>query len=51
MDENTAAKANIGAPVVATDDDRGDTLTYGLLPGADATSFAIDEDTGQLKTR
>ena len=51
--ENTAVKANIGAPVVARDVDRGDTLTYGLrhVPGAndDAMSFAIDEDTGQLK--
>ena len=45
--ENTAVKANIGAPVVAMDVDRGDTLTYGLrdVPGggADAASFDIDE--------
>ena len=51
--ENTAVKANIGAPVVAKDVDRGDTLTYGLrnVPGGsnDAMSFDIDEDTGQLK--
>ena len=32
------------------DVDRGDTLTYGLS-GADAASFDIDEDTGQLKTK
>ena len=30
--ENTAVKANIGAPVAARDVDRGDTLTYGLGP-------------------
>ena len=50
VDENTKAKANIGAPVVATDDDRGDTLTYTLVDAATA-AFAIDEDTGQLKTK
>ena len=47
--ENTAVKANIGAPVAARDVDRGDTLTYGLRSGGDASSFDIDEDTGQLK--
>ena len=49
MDENTAADMNIGAPVAAMDGDRGDTLTY-TLDNALAASFAIDEDTGQLKT-
>ena len=48
--ENTAAGENIGAPVEATDADAGDTLTY-TLGGADAASFAIEESTGQLKTR
>ena len=48
--ENTAADQDIGAPVAATDPDSGDTLTY-TLGGADAASFAIDEDTGQLKTK
>ena len=48
--ENTAADENIGAPVAATDPDNGDTLTY-TLGGSDAGSFAIDETTGQLKTK
>ena len=48
--ENTAADQNIGAPVAATDPDSGDTLTY-TLGGADAASFAIDETSGQLKTK
>ena len=48
--ENTAADQDIGAPVEATDPDDGDTLTY-TLGGTDAGSFAIDETTGQLKTK
>ena len=48
--ENTAADENIGVPVAATDPDAGDALTY-TLGGADAASFAIDETTGQLKTK
>ena len=48
--ENTAADQDIGAPVAATDPDSGDTLTY-TLGGSDAGSFAIDETTGQLKTK
>jgi hypothetical protein len=47
--ENTAAGENIGAAVVATDDDTGDTLTY-TLGGTDMASFTIDANTGQLKT-
>ena len=39
----------IGDPVMAMDADRGDTLSY-ELGGADAASFAIDSDTGQLMT-
>ena len=50
VDENTAAGVDIGAPVVATDVDSGDTLTY-TLGGTDAASFDIDPDTGQLKTK
>ena len=38
--ENTAAGMNIGAPVMATDDDN-DTLTY-MLSGGDAMYFTID---------
>ena len=40
--ENTAAGENIGAPVMATDADAGDTLMY-TLGGTDMASFAIDE--------
>ena len=50
VDENTAAGEDIGAPVVATDVDSGDTLTY-TLGGTDAASFDIDPDTGQLETK
>ncbi len=46
--ENTAAGANIGAPVGATDADN-DALTY-TLGGDDAASFAIVPSTGQLQT-
>ena len=48
VDENTAAGENIGEPVMATDAD-DDTLTY-TLSGTDASSFDIDESTGQLMT-
>ncbi len=47
--ENTAAGADIGDPVTATDQDGGDTLIY-LLDGAAADHFAIDADSGQLRT-
>ena len=46
--ENTAARANIGAPVEATDPN-GDTLTY-TLGGTNAASFGIVGSTGQLRT-
>ena len=48
--ENTAADESIGDPVAATDPDSGDTLTY-TLGGTDGASFAIDETSGQLKTK
>ena len=48
--ENTEAGTDIGAPVVAEDDDN-DTLTYTLATGGDNDSFAIDRATGQLKTK
>ncbi len=44
--ENSAANANIGAVVTATDAD-GDALTYSLT-GTDASSFDIDSSTGQI---
>ncbi len=47
--ENTAAGTDIGSPVTAADPDDGDSLVY-LLGGADADHFAIDPDSGQLRT-
>ena len=46
--ENTPSGQPIGAPVSATDGD-GDALTYSLS-GADAASFALDADSGQVRT-
>ena len=46
--ENTAAGQNVGAPVAAIDDDSGDSLTYSL-GGTDASSFDINDQSGQLK--
>ncbi|MCG9134111.1 cadherin domain-containing protein [Candidatus Poribacteria bacterium] len=48
--ENTPAGKNIGAPVVAEDEDEEDILTYSLS-GVDAASFGIVSTTGQLQTR
>ena len=48
--ENTAAGVDIGAPVVATDVDSGDKLTYELENANDA-SFTIVGDSGQLQTK
>ncbi len=47
--ENTPAGRDIGALVEATDDDN-DTLTYSL-DSASLAFFAIDEGTGQLRTK
>ena len=47
--ENTAAGAPVGAPVTATDADRGDPLTY-TLGGPDGARFALDADSGQVRT-
>ncbi len=46
--ENSFAGTNIGSAVGATDPN-GDTLRYALT-GTDASSFALDVATGQLKT-
>ena len=46
--ENTAADTNIGTPIAATDAD-SETLAY-VLSGTEASSFSIDDETGQLKT-
>ena len=48
--ENTAAGVNIGLPVLATDPDAGETLTY-TLGGDDAASFDIVTTSGQLQTK
>ena len=48
--ENTAAGANIGDVVAATDRDANTTLTY-TLGGTDAALFDIDSTNGQLKTK
>ena len=47
--ENTPSGQPIGDPISATDGD-GHTLTY-RLSGADADSFAIDPNTGQIQTK
>ena len=49
--ENTAVGTNIGAPIMATDPDSGDELTYSLGSGGDNDSFGIDESDGQLITK
>ena len=48
--ENTPAGVHIGEAVSAKDADSGDTLAY-TLSGTDAAAFAIDQTTGQLKTK
>ena len=47
--ENTATGKNIGAAITATDPD-DNTLTYSL-GGTDASAFALNPKTGQLKTK
>ena len=47
--ENTGSGQNVDAPVAATDDDSGDTLTYSL-EGADSGSFTIVSTSGQIQT-
>ena len=49
MAENTRAGQGIGDPVSAVDAD-GDLLIYSLS-GEDKSSFRIERNTGQLKTR
>ena len=52
VSEDTVTDTNIGAPVVATDVDSDDTLTY-MLGGTDEAFFAIESTTtgGQLQTK
>ena len=47
--EHTAAGEDIGEPVMATDPDAGDVVTY-ALGGRDAVSFDLVRSTGQLQT-
>ena len=54
--ENTEAGTDIGAPVVATDEDSDDVLTYTLTgegggTEGDSASFDIDWATGQIMTK
>ena len=49
LDENTTGTRDIGSPVSATDPELSP-ITYRLL-GRDATSFTLDENSGQLSTR
>ena len=55
--ENTSEGMNIGAPVVATDTDTSDALTYtlwdqnGTSQTGDSASFEIDWATGQIMTK
>ncbi|MCG9127788.1 cadherin domain-containing protein [Candidatus Poribacteria bacterium] len=48
IDENNASGANVGAPIIATDSDAGDMITY-TLAGTDSGSFSIDSS-GQITT-
>ena len=49
VDENTSPGRALGRPFAA-DDHNGDPVTY-ALEGADAASFDLDRNTGQLRTR
>ena len=49
-DEVDVGGVAVGNPVTATERNTGDTLTY-TLGGADASSFTIDETSGQIRTR
>ena len=48
VEENMPSGTLVGSPVTATDAN-GDVITYGVS-GADAASFGIDSETGQLET-
>ena len=48
--ENSAAGTNVGAPVKATDQDAGASLTYSLT-GTDASKFEIGSGTAQITVK
>lgn len=48
IEENSEPDTLVGAPVVATDQDAGDTLTYAIISGNVGDAFAIDQSTGQI---
>ncbi|MCY4422344.1 MAG: cadherin domain-containing protein, partial [Acidimicrobiaceae bacterium] len=50
VDENSPPGTAVGAPVAATDDDSGDTLTYSMT-GPDAGSFSFNTATAQITTK
>ncbi len=50
VDENTPSGQNIGNAISASAGEEGDSLIYSL-EGADRSSFSIDRNTGQIKTR
>ena len=50
VDENSAAGTAVGAPVTATSNPNGYTLTH-TLSGTDAASFSIDGSSGQIKVK
>ena len=52
VDENRQLGSNVGTPVTATDSDPGHQIKLAYsLGGQDASSFSIDDSTGQIKTR
>ena len=50
VSENSDANVNVGSPVTASDLDTGNTLEYSL-DATGATSFDIDNSSGQIKTK
>ncbi len=48
ISEDSTVGADVGTPVVATDADRDDIITYVLSGGGDEAHFKIDKKTGQL---
>ncbi|MFN3817285.1 cadherin repeat domain-containing protein, partial [Brevundimonas sp.] len=49
VEENSPEGTRVGAPLVATDPDFGQTLTYSITGGDGASVFSIEDGTGQLR--